>query len=323
MKARINLLPAFSALIIVSSCTKEYKNPVKPTTQTTWSNPTIPHYGSMKDFYALNAVKSQAFSVDGATGTTITTSQGTVITIPANAFVTLGGNPVTGPVNIEYKEIYKKSDMLFSDKPTILFDGRPLKSGGEFFMKATSNGDAVQLAPGYHITVEQPLNGFPFDPGMSAFTALTDTFRWVPANNAGAIDSAGSLTGYIYQLFTFNPPEDSGTWYNCDSPTPFNSYSLTTLTLHANEDPQLYGTDVFLIFSEVNSMVHIYSSGANDYPYQYAPEGMNCTAVAVGVRDSILYCSFTPITIGTNQTVNCSLHPTTDAAFQQQMDALN
>ena len=321
MKATINLLLAFTAFIIGNSCTKEYQNPEHPP-QTTGSNPAAHQYGSMKDFYAVNSVKSQAFSVDVATGTTITTSQGTVITIPANAFVTLGGNPVTGVVNIEYKEIYKKSDMLFSDKPTILFDGRPLKSGGEFFMKATSNGDAVQLAPGNFITVEQPLNGFPYDPAMSAFTASTDTFRWVPANNAGAIDSAGSITGYIYNLFTFNPPEDSGTWYNCDSPTPFNSYPLTTLTLHPNEDPQLYSTDVFLIFSDMNSMIHLYYS-VSDYPYLYAPEGLNCTAVAVGVRDSVLYSSFTPITISTNQTVNFSLHPTTDADFKLKLDALN
>ncbi len=62
--------------------------------------------------------------------------KGTLITIPANAFVTLGGFPVTGTVNIEYKELYKKSDMLFSDKPTVLFDGSPLKSGGDIFYQS-------------------------------------------------------------------------------------------------------------------------------------------------------------------------------------------
>lgn len=321
MKAKINLLLAFTALIIGSSCTKEYNNPVH-TTQTTGSNPATHHYGSMKDFYSVNSVKSQTFTVDVATGTAITTSQGTLITIPASAFVTLGGIPVTGTVNLEYKELYKKSDMLFSDKSTVLFDGRPLKSGGEFFIKATSNGAAVQLASGAHITVEQPLNGFAFDPGMAAFVALTDTFKWVPANNA-AVDSGGGYSSYIFDLYTFSSPEDSGTWCNSDCSTFFSAYPQTSLTMHANEDPSLYYTDVFLIFSDINTMIHVYSGSGGDFPYMYAPEGLSCTAVAVGVRDSVLYSAFTPITIGSNQTVNFSLHPTTDENFKQQIDALN
>jgi hypothetical protein len=279
----------------------------------------------MKDFYAVNAVKSQPFSVNAAVGTTFTSSQGTLITVPANAFVTLGGTPVTGTVDIEYKELYKKSDMLFSDKPTVLTDGRPLKSGGEFFIKATSNGAAVQLTPGYHITVEQPFNGFLFDPAMTAFTALTDTFAWVPANNAAVNDSAlgYSYTSYIFGLYAFSSPEDSGTWCNSDNGTFFSAYPQTSLTLHQSDDHDLYNADVFLIFSGINSMVHVYYSLGNDYPYLYAPQGLNCTVVAVGIRDSTLYSSFTPITIGTNQTVNFSLHQTTDEDFHQQVDALN
>ena len=324
MKAKLNLLVLFATLILGISCTKEYHNPAKP--PQTGGNPvTIHRYGSMKDFYALNAVKSTTFSADGTTGTTTTTSHGTLISIPANAFVTLAGNPVTGTVSIEYKELYKKSDMLFSDKPTVLFNGAPLKSGGEFFMKATANGAAVQIAPGNFITVEQPLNGFPFDPAMMAFTAVTDTFQWVPANNAAVNDSVVgySYTSYIFGLYTFNYPEDSGTWCNSDNGSFFSSYPQTVLTMHQNDNPQLYGTDVFLIFSDINSMIHVYSDAGGDFPYMYAPQGLNCTVVAVGVRDSMLYSSFVPVTIGANQTVNFSMHQTTDADFYQKVDALN
>src|SRR4029079_3918880 len=105
---------------------------------------------------------------------------------------------------------------------------------------------------------------------------------------------------------------------------PFSGYPQTSLTMHQTDDPHLYNTSVCLVFYDVKSVVRVYyDPGANDFPYQFAPEGMGCTVVAVGVRDSILYSSFTPITIGTNQTVNFTLHQTTDTLLHQAIDALN
>jgi hypothetical protein len=326
MKTPRELFLFILCISFILSCTKEYKNPQQPPPLTGGYTAPKHHYGSMKDFYKQNSVKAQSFNSDAAIGGTIVTPHGTVITIPANAFVTLNGVPVTGNVSIEYKELYKKSEMLYSDKPTVQYDGHPLKSGGEFFIKATSNGAAVQLTPGSFITVEQPLDGLPFDANMLAFTALTDTFKWVPANNAGVNDSisGNSYTSYIFGLYQFNNPEDSGTWCNSDCSSFFSSYVQTTMTMQPDDNPLLYNTDVFLIFSDIKTMIHVYYSPMDqNYPYLFAPEGLNCTAVAVGVKDSTLYSSFTPIIIGTNQTINFSLSPTTDEDFYQALDALN
>ena len=318
MKASLFLLIAVTS-IFLASCTKDYHD----TTSQVPPGGTIPpaehKYTSMNDFFSKNQIPSQAFTVDAATGGTITAAQGSVIYIPSNAFVTQQGNAVTGNVSIEFKEVYKKSDMLLGDKPTILDNGLPLKSGGEFFIRATSNGTAVQLAPGYSISVQQPLNGFPLDMNMTAFTALTDTFRWLPAQNAAMSDSGG----YIFSLFTFGAPVDSGSWCNSDNSTFFAAYPQTVLTLHENDDPTAYGTQVFLLFTDLNSMVHVYADSAFNFPYYYAPQGLNCTMVAVGVKDSVLYSSFVPVTIGTNQTVNFSLSQTSDGQFKAAVDLLN
>lgn len=325
MRSSFILVNVLSGVILLTSCTKEYHD-------TTTQDPpgeiipaAVHKYGSMKDFFKLNQVQTQQFTANAAAGATITSAQGSIITIFPNSFVTQQGDPVTGNVTIEFREIYSKSDMLKSDKPTIQYDGGPLKSGGEFFIKAVSGGSAVQIAPGYYLTVEQPFNGFPFDPGMTAFTALTDTFRWQNAQNATVNDSAfgQSYTGYIYGMFTFNPPLDSGTWSNSDNSAYFNQYPQTILTLQQNEDPSVYGTEVFLLFSDINSMVHVYGSGGNDFAYLYAPEGLNCTMVALGVKDSVLYSSFVPVTISSNQTVNFSMSQTSDEAFQSELELLN
>jgi hypothetical protein len=45
--------------------------------------------------------------------------------------------------------------------------------------------------------------------------------------------------------------------------------------------------------------------------------------VALGVKDSVLYSSFVPVTISSNQTVNFSMSQTTDEAFQSELELLN
>lgn len=70
-------------------------------------------------------------------------------------------------------------------------------------------------------------------------------------------------------------------------------------------------------------MVHVYNDVGNAFPYNYAPVGLPCTVVAIGVKDGKVYSSFTPITISANQTVSFSMSETTTADFKSQLAALN
>ena len=70
-------------------------------------------------------------------------------------------------------------------------------------------------------------------------------------------------------------------------------------------------------------MVHVYNSGYENFKYNYAPQGVQCTVVAVGFKGNTLYASYTPITIGTNQTVLFTLSPTTTSAFVAQIRTLD
>ena len=69
-------------------------------------------------------------------------------------------------------------------------------------------------------------------------------------------------------------------------------------------------------------MIHVYENGG-DYPYNYAPVGLNATVVAVGMKDGKLYSSFTDITIAANQTVNLGLTETNETSFKSSLTALN
>src|SRR5262249_27657400 len=147
-------------------------------------------------------------------------------------------------------------------------------------------------------------------PNFNGWVPTPDTLLW-------------SSTDYIFSLYRFSSPEDSGTWCNSDNPTYFSTYPNSVLTVH-NTDADI-DVDVFLIFTGVNSMVHVYKDYLNpqNFPYDYAPVGLPCTVVCVGVRNNKLYSSFTPITTSANQTVNFTMTEMTDDEFKTHLNSLN
>jgi hypothetical protein len=141
---------------------------------------------------------------------------------------------------------------------------------------------------------------------------------WRPAKNA--LDT--TLNSYIMRLYEFGNPVSEGTWCNSDNSAYFSAYPQTVLTIHPTVDANTYGMDMFLVFKNINSMIHLYSDGTN-YPYYYAPVGLEATVVATGLKDGKLYSSFTDITISANQTVNVGLTETNEESFKTKLRALN
>ena len=320
MKNLIKLI-CIVAIVAIVSCKKKDTTPVSTPTPT----PTVTdNYSSIADFFSKNNIAMQTYSISATTGGSFTTPQGTVVTIPPNAFLTQSFTGVSGNVTIQFKDLYKKSDMFLSNMPPMLSYGAPLKSGGEFFIKVIQNNAALILNTGASITVAQPAaltGGLDTLNIQQPFIVQQDTFGtgWA----AWQADSVFYTTSdYIFGLYNFNSPIDSGSWCNSDNSSYFSAYPQTTLTLHPNDSLSVYQTTSFLMFSNLSSMVHVYDNGTN-FPYYYAPQGLQCTLVAIGVKGGKLYSSFVPITISANQTVNFSLSETTTDAFKTALKALN
>ncbi|MEO6883983.1 MAG: hypothetical protein ABI199_08165 [Bacteroidia bacterium] len=314
---KIFFCTAIISLFVISSCKKD--TPSSPTAST--SSSTSDTYSSMKDFFAKNGVQTQTYTINATAGGSFTTPKGTIVNVPANVFYTQTGTLVTGNVTIEFKDIYTKSDMLLSDMPT-MSNSHPLKSGGEFFIRAKSAGVAVKLSGSNPINVVQPLNGWPIDTAMRSFASTTgDTTGWFVDTTINTVYN--NLTNYVFSLYNFKSPIDSGSWCNSDNSQYFSAYTQTSLTL-VNNSSNVQGAYVFLLFTNLNSMVHVYERSSQNYPYLYAPLGLQCTAVAVALNTSgQVYSAFVPITIGNNQTVHFTLSATTTANFKSQLAALN
>ncbi len=95
------------------------------------------------------------------------------------------------------------------------------------------------------------------------------------------------------------------------------------MTMTATDNVSDYGTNLYLIFSSVNTVIRINSFVNNPFIYQYAPTGLNCTLVAIGYKDGKLYSALKPIAIANNTNVSFTLSETTDQAFKDAVNALN
>lgn len=133
---------------------------------------------------------TQNFTMTAGTGViTLTSAKGVKININGNC-LTKNGNPVTGEVKIEYVELFDKGTMLITNKPTIgiMPDGKKnlLKSGGEFFLKATQGG--IELATTCNINLMVPAsltNGI--DNTMTLWKGIIDAkgeLAWQDARDA-------------------------------------------------------------------------------------------------------------------------------------------
>ena len=299
-------IPVIFALLFVG-CKK--KEDVPPPVATV-----VPTYTSIADFFNKNQVASQTFTLNATTGATITGNQGTKITFPSNSFVTSSNQTVTGNVNIELKEIYKKSDMILSNKPTMSF-GNLLKSGGEYYIKVTQNNQELKLAQGSMYSAQMPTDSLDYN--MQVFTGTvndtTGNTNWVPA------DSSTSYVNYQTTPMSYILACDSLHWINCDY---FSNVSpMTTVTISIPNNPSPQNTVVYLAF-KTKAIAQLYNYNSN-YLINNMPENYTATIVAFTVSNDKIYSLFKPITIATNMQVNVTLVETTDAEFKTQLIALN
>lgn len=101
---------------------------------------------SFDNFMASNKIKEQVFTINGASGGSITGTGGSKIKFPANAFVNADGTAFTGEATITLKEALKKSDWLMEGLSATTVDNI-LVSGGMLDIKVQRKDNGANLLP--------------------------------------------------------------------------------------------------------------------------------------------------------------------------------
>src|SRR5690606_35084917 len=98
--------------------------------------------------------------------TTITGKKGTIIYIDRYCLSFEDGSLVSGPVKIELREVFSKSDLILNNKPTVS-DRKMLISAGALYLNATSEGKQLKINCPDGLSISVPRQSS--YPGMQVF----------------------------------------------------------------------------------------------------------------------------------------------------------
>ncbi|MBI3510476.1 MAG: OmpA family protein [Bacteroidetes bacterium] len=172
--------------------------------------------------------EDEKYKIDATQDRVIVEKSGTQLIIPANAFVDQNGNPVTGEIEISYREYRDAADFILADMPMNIPEHgtqQPFNSAGMFRIEATQNGQPLELAAGKNIdlnyAMEQDL------PDMNLYKFDTIANQWKPmeqitdqnGNNVGAHNDAHGMRvcGWMGDQKTCLMGDDQGIIYIADA----------------------------------------------------------------------------------------------------------
>lgn len=273
----------------------------------------------------------QNFTIDPATGGTVIGESGTQLYFPPNSLTHVGGEPVTGDVDISFIEIYGRADMLTQNLPT---NGKnndgdvvTIISGGEFFVNATQNGNQLVTDAPYELTA--PTNGF--DPEITVF--IPENCNDIDCDVVWEEDEDAQVIGGEIQ-------NADGTWTSAYL-APLTSFGWTNLDKwwsYAGPKTMVYA-DVPEGFNETNSSVYVSYDGEpnalalfDSYDttldmftehYGQMPIGLEVHFIFVSVQDGDYVYAIQGATIGDNHVETfTTTQTTTEAGLTALINAL-
>ena len=311
------------ATIIFASCTNNENSDLIPPTKAAFKG--IQENGIKKN--------TQNFTATAGAGTiTLTSAKGVVITLNGNA-LTKNGNPVTGSIDITFIELFNKGNMLIANKPTmgVMADGKKslLKSGGEFFIKASQGGVDLATTGGIQLQVPTNLTGT-IDTGMlfwAGDTTDADNLAWVrPGTAAGA---GGQKDGNVgFNQTSYNVSFGNFGWTNVDKfysdPRPKTTilaavpigYDNTNCAIYLSYDGE--GTNALAKLDTYNPITKQFSEH-----YGQIPIGLACHVIFATEDNGNWRYAIKAVTVVAGDVYTFTLAETTIATEAQMVAAIN
>ncbi|TYC11397.1 hypothetical protein ES677_10010 [Bizionia gelidisalsuginis] len=296
---------SITALTLITSCTSKDDN---PDYFAGIPAPTSAEFDAIRQ--SAMEDNTQHFQFDASDGfVTLTSSNGVEISLNTSC-LSQNGNPVTGPIDLEYVEIFEKANMLVTNKPTMgrlpNGDKTLIITGGEFFLEATNNGLPLDANCGLSLLVPSALTGG-FDPAMTLWNGEIDTdgnLTWdqiEPGTNDGVFDEMGEyyavLQGFGWSnIDRFYSDPRPKTQILVKAPQGFNFGNSAVYLSYDGEDSGLASLDTydntFQAFSE---------------HYGQIPIGLECHIIFITTEDGLWKYAIKPVTIANDDIITFTL----------------
>jgi hypothetical protein len=276
-------------------------------------------YATLHEFFEKNQPPTEGWYANSSNPLTLTTRRGTKFIFQPNSFETLDGQPVTGTIWFEVKEIFNSSEMILS-RTFPMSNGQPLESGGEFMIKpSTQSGQELRLKHGYLMKIKLPSLGIGMD-NMRVFNGQPNTggsdskVNWVVNSNPNNTVFADSLLQGRY-LFA-----DSVNWINCDR---FLNEPRINYAIYPGNVNGFDSVSAFIHFSGRNSVVAIPWHNAESRFYSQSVIVSPATVIGIGIKDHKLQASFTSVNLQNNQSATLEFSPVTEAQLKERLAQLH
>lgn len=321
------LLAASVATMTIVSCKKESQIAPNPTN----NNSSVT---TLSGLFSQKEAAKQTFTFNASLYNTIKGAKGTKLEFQPGCFKTMSGQPVSGNVTVEMREMFNKSDMIFSKAPT-MSNGKILVSGGELFLQAFQNGAQLQLSSPYAVKAKVPTGNNPGpmrefysnqsynpDGNLNWWTSDSIYYDSTYTDTDSMYVYTDSIDGDYTSYYNFNL--DNMNWINCDyfydSPGPFTDVEI-------NVGNQFDATNcvVYISFDGINSVAQLDDYDLNhvfNYGYPSIPQGLNVHIVAIANIGGQFYSAFVPATLGANFSTNITLSATTLSQITADVNAL-
>jgi hypothetical protein len=275
---------------------------------------------------------TQNFTITAGAGmVSFTSAKGVKVNINGSC-LTKNGSPVTGVVEIEYIELFDKGTMLITNTPTmgIMADGNKnlLISGGEFFIKATQGGVALETSCYMNMMVPATLTDG-IDNAMTLWTGIIDpadelAWREAKGDAAGTNGGKGGVQGegnnYYVTFGNFG-------WTNVDrfysDPRP-----KTTILADAPEGYDNTNSAIYLSYDGEgqNALAKLdtyTAAGLFSEHYGQIPIGLACHVIFVTEDNGQWRYAIKAVTVAANDVYTFTLAETTVGSEAQLVAAIN
>ncbi|TGE25015.1 hypothetical protein E5K00_07395 [Hymenobacter aquaticus] len=287
----------------------------------TGASDTVP--ATLSQLHAQLGAPVQKLTYDPSRTNTFTGAKGTVITIPANAFLK-NGRVITAPVQLSFREIFSRADMVLSSMPTVSV-GRLLESAGEVYLRADQDS-SLQLAAGATIRLltQNPANLASPD-SMRLFVGNPGSgpgcFDWMLNKDLGSSLSQTG-TGNLITISSVLYNQGVG-WLNCDRF--YKATALTSLTVKVpggDVDPT-QNTMVFAVFRTFNGSLRVCDFKAPDtFTLLNVPDQLPISVVVIRTLNGKLYYGRQDGTVQPGTTFSPVVQQTTPAGLVAELNKL-
>lgn len=332
-----------SVLFLIFSCAEQNSNiarkaiirPKDP------SHASMPMAGELlyKDELQSLSSATEIFSISNLSDTTLQGKNGTTIYVPATCLCKPDGSPLSGPAQIELKELFTKSDIVLHNKPTTS-NRQLLVTGGAIYVNAKSGKEDLKISCPEGIQISIPGNRR--EEAMELFMGQINRqgeINWVKDSSLNMLDAqeeyydaelndlerqitlarGDSSVGKSVYLFSSN----KFGWINCDA---FYNDAREKVTMNVkieNGVPEDYTTRVFLVFKKLNSVMPLYSADNELFSSSDLPLGEEVYVVTLSGKAPKLFLDVRSAAIQKDHPEIVRLKESNKEEIKKQLELLN